>query len=170
MALVFADVGLPMIAFQVPVMAIAFVPIVLVETFVIARSLDLRFGRTLRATALANLVSTIVGVPFAWFLMLFVDCAGAGRLGRESSSPENDLLFSIGNAAWMAPNSKSWMLGVAFFVLAIPAFFASVWVEWRILEPRLEGVAKPRAKKAVWLANVISYVGLVIVVSVLLML
>jgi hypothetical protein len=170
MRLVLADMGLPMIALEVPILVAAFVPIVLVETLVIARRLDLRFGRVFRLTAFANFVSTVCGVPLAWALMLGVECAGGERLGMGPRSAASDLLYAFGHAAWMPPNANAWMLGLAFFVLAVPAFFASVWLEWHVLERRLEGVPRAQAKKAVWIANAISYLGLVIVVPFVLML
>lgn len=170
MPLVLADIGIPMIAVEVPILVCAFVPVVLVETLVLVKRLGLRFGRAVRLVALANFVSTVCGMPMAWALLLGVQCAGGERLGYGPRSVTMDLLYVFGHAAWMPPNASGWMLGLAFFVLAVPTFFASVWLEWLVLELRLEDVPRAKAKRAVWIANAISYLGLVIVVPLLLML
>src|SRR5688500_6765144 len=75
-----ANIGLPMIAVFLPPLWIALVPIVLVESVVVSRGTGAPFQRSLGAVALANIVSTVIGVPLMWFVLATIElicCDGA---------------------------------------------------------------------------------------------
>jgi hypothetical protein len=76
--MILANVGIPMIFPQFILMAFAFVPIVLVEAFVVRRLLGHPFGGAVRDTAIANLWTTFIGVPLAWGVMFVLELVSTG--------------------------------------------------------------------------------------------
>ena len=62
-------------------------------------------------------------------------------------------------APWLIPYEEDllWMIPVALAVLALPAYALSVFIEWRSLLPFVPPSSRPRALRAVALANVASY-------------
>jgi len=109
--LLLADVGLPMIFVTFPLMFLALVPVILVETRVAKPKLEGTFGKPAWAIGVANVVSTIIGVPIAWAAMLGVDLL-ADRLnlvGNGQGLTVRDVIFG---AAWTGPpdNSHDWIV------------------------------------------------------------
>lgn len=80
-----ADAGIPMLAIAWPGMFLALIPVVLIEAWVLKPRLCLSMRRALKLASVANLASTVVGVPIAWrvYLALQVGVTGsiADRLG-----------------------------------------------------------------------------------------
>jgi hypothetical protein len=72
-----ADIGVPMIFVQWPLMLFALVPVIAIEALVVCKGLTLPYGRAFAGSAKANVVSTLVGVPVAWGLMLILELATA---------------------------------------------------------------------------------------------
>src|SRR6478672_7592675 len=74
-----ANIGLPLVAVFLPPMWVALLPIILVEAVLISRLGRHPLPRTLVATAVANIASTIVGVPLLWFSLATIElvCCGA---------------------------------------------------------------------------------------------
>src|SRR5260370_1208577 len=90
---VLADVGLPMLVFVWPASWILLVPIVLVEAVIARRILALPPARCLKISFVANLVSTMVGIPLAWLAALLLELLlagiGAGRAECRPSSRQD---------------------------------------------------------------------------------
>jgi hypothetical protein len=63
--------GMPMILVEWPLMIVAPVPIIFAETLLIRRWILLPKGKAYVDVSLANLVSTLVGVPLSLALLLF---------------------------------------------------------------------------------------------------
>jgi hypothetical protein len=164
MRLVLANMGIPMIAVEVPIMAMAFVPVILLEAFVFAKRLDVPYRRALKAVAAANVFSTVVGVPLAWFVMFLPSCVGGVWMRVVPDSPAGTILSVLGGSAWLGPISEkeSWMIPTALLVLLVPTYFASVWLEWFAIERQFDDLPRARVKKAVWAANSASYLGLLL--------
>ena len=78
-----ADAGVPMIFLTFPLMIILLVPIILTESFLYKRWLGLSSHDAMRSSIISNLVSTIIGVPVAWAIMLGVEF---GFIGLASQS------------------------------------------------------------------------------------
>ena len=70
-----ADVGVPMIFVEWPLMLCALVPVIAIEAEVARRQLTLPYRKAFAGAAKANLLSTLVGVPLAWAIMLAVEFA-----------------------------------------------------------------------------------------------
>jgi hypothetical protein len=69
-AVAYANVGVPMIVLSYPAMIIALLPVIFIETSVFKRMVLVPFKKSLVSIGVANAISTIVGFPFAWGLLL----------------------------------------------------------------------------------------------------
>jgi len=141
-------------------MWLALLPIVVLEALIIARMINAPLRPTVLGSALANVASTVVGVPLAWCLLLFAQFALMEYWGLSES--KNPLLLALIGAAWIGPEPQTgffWQLPVALVVLAVPFFLLSVAVETPIVR-MISGAPKALLRKAVLLANLASYVGL----------
>jgi hypothetical protein len=138
-----ADAGVPMIFITWPGMVLLLLPIIAAEWAFIIRRISLQKRKVLWATAAANAISTIVGIPLTWGVLflcemgLFATLAHVPKLGNNSwNSPLEQILGTILSAPWIAPveSSGSWAVPLATLVLLIPFYFVSVWVEQKVME------------------------------------
>lgn len=107
-----ADTYLPLVFYTAPLMVVGLIPIILIESFVLRRRLRLKWARALRVTAWANLVSTVVGV-----------------LGVYGLQP-------LGVHVYVGPfGNQAWLYGF-LFILLVPLFLVSWWVEYQVARPR----------------------------------
>ncbi len=151
-----ANAGVPMILVQWVGMAIALVPIIIVETLILWATIRQRYGRVLAVVALANLVTTVVGVPVAWFL----SCITEIFLDAAVNWSNDPAVHAVTHAAWLHPyeDDLGWMIPLAFMVLLGPAFIISVVIEGLIARKMLEELPRRKVWSAVLRANVVSYV------------
>lgn len=155
-----ANVGLPMIAVFLPPLWAALVPIVLLESIVIARRTGVPFRTSIGGLALANVVSTIVGVPVLWFLLATVElmCCG-GALGLGSAWTK---VYAVTvQAPWLIPYESEfgWMVPAALCTLAVVFATMSVFVEAPIVA-RFTKLQLRRLWSPMWAANLASYAAL----------
>ena len=64
-----------MLALAWPAQWLALIPIILVESEIFRRALQLPFRSLIKPIGKANLVSTLVGIPLAWLAMLLLEFA-----------------------------------------------------------------------------------------------
>jgi hypothetical protein len=161
-----ANVGLPMVAIFLPPMWLALVAIIAVEAALLARILGTTFRRTLASATLGNVVSTLIGVPFVWFLLALAEFACCGT-AKGLSSVGAKLYAVTAQAPWLIPYEEdfSWMIPAAMAVLLVPFLIASVAIEAPFNKRFLADVAKERIWRATALANVGSYLCLAIVLA-----
>jgi len=168
-----ADAGVPMIVLTFPAMAVLLLPIILVEAWFLRKWIALGAWDAAKSSAVANIASTLVGVPAAWAVMLCVEfgvfwsVAKLNLLSQASekwNSPIARLVTTLLSAPWLGPDEKNlyWMVPVAVLGLMVPTFFASVWIEAFIVEKMAggtdEGSSNPaHIRIAVRNANLISY-------------
>ena len=62
-------------------MAVALVPIVFVEAYVVATKLQVSVKKVFATVTIANLVSTFLGIPVTWFLLALLQFASVIILG-----------------------------------------------------------------------------------------
>ncbi len=74
----FADAGLPMIAMIMPAFALAIIPIVVIESIYISKKLQLPGKAVGKTVTISNLVSTVIGIPLTWFLLVVIQMATGG--------------------------------------------------------------------------------------------
>jgi hypothetical protein len=132
-----------MIAITLPGMVVLLLPIIAIETVVIVRRTFLARTKTLWVTTLANLASTIVGVPLTWLCLvvcemgLFATLSHVAAFESRFDRPFYRIVGTILSVPWLGPidrNDDWWALPLATLALLVPFFFVSVWVEQRVAE------------------------------------
>jgi len=170
-----ADVGVPMIFVQMPAMVFAFIPVVIIEAIVSRRWLSLSYAEAFKGSFLANLFSTLIGIPLAWLLMLLIEMVVMYPAAMAAdhwhwhwiNSPVAGVLFFPIMIAWLGPDEQNiyWLVPIASALLLVPSFFVSVWLErwaynkcWKHLNFELVKI-----RKAVFNANLFSYAVLFVI-------
>jgi hypothetical protein len=158
-----ADAGIPMLPIAYPVVLLFLVPVIAIEAIYLRLRLKTAWWNTIKATAIVNAVTLVLGYPLAWLLSLALEFLSMGidfllsKVGLEHSLDHLPAwLFVILFPAWLGPWDKTWPVLVAFVVLLIPSYFLSGFVESRMMLNRLE-LESSEIKRAVWRANLLSY-------------
>ncbi|MBY0311518.1 MAG: hypothetical protein K2W85_05580 [Phycisphaerales bacterium] len=149
-----ANVGIPMLMVHMPVLLIALLPVVYVETWWIERRSNKPEFKLMLPVFIANLVSTLVGVPLTWLALVAIQLASSG--GGRLRNPIYEVTLQ---SPWLIPDEKNldWKVPIAALVLC-PVFFAiSALIECRILRTPLRNVGIERSSRIVWTANAITY-------------
>lgn len=162
--LILANIGIPMIFPQVILLGLAFVPVVLVETVILRKSLAVPWKRTLAGAAIANLLTTIIGVPLAWGFMLIINLVTTGGYALGLQSPAKMLAAVTLQAAWLIPYEEHlfWMVPFAATVLLVPCYAASLLIEYWALSRLWKDLERKKVFAATLRANTWSYVGLLV--------
>lgn len=157
-----------MIFYTLPTMLLGLLPIILVETGLALRDLKIPFQKLLKGTAVANLMSTVIGIPVAWFLLVVVQMTSGGGFAYGLSTHASRFLAITWQAPWLIPYEGEfyWMIPAATLALLIPFFFASWWVEYVIMKRIFGEIDKRLLSRVVRNANFISYSGLAVYVLV----
>jgi len=180
----FADMGIPVIIISYPAMAVALLAIIPVEAFLLKKYLnqdgnDSRhgIGRYVKASASANIVSTLLGFPLAWLFLFLVEMitiplAGAAhRIGFDGL--DITLFTNLLAWAWLGPGGDGSgtyvLIFIAWVINLILAFFLSVWAESYIVGKFFKEIEKEKLKKAVLKVNLISYSLLIVGMSIYLL-
>src|SRR5262249_10095249 len=111
----YANAGMPMLFLSWFGMLLALVPIIGVETGILVPLLSMPTRRGLYVAALANGVSTVVGIPVTWFLLVLVQLlTGGGRL-YGLQTPFRKVLAVTWQAPWLLPYPADlyWMIPAA---------------------------------------------------------
>jgi hypothetical protein len=168
--LLLADAGVPMIFLTFPVTVMLLLPVILVEAWFLRKWLALGVWEAGKLSAIANIASTLLGVPAAWAVMLCVEFGvgwsvtkipSVSQASEKWNSPIATVVGTLLSAAWLGPDEKNlyWMVPVAVLALMVPTFFASVWIEAFIVEKMAGGIEEgaTNIRIAVRNANLISY-------------
>ena len=160
-----ADIGVPMIGVYWPPAWLAFIPVVAIEAWWARRVLGNDWKKAVASTLVANLISTIIGIPLAWFVWSTLELWLCGTaLGLNS--PAKGLYAVTVQAAWLIPYETQlwWMVPVAAVVLTNVFYAGSVLIEWLVMKGFQRG-ADPRAlRKWAWKGNALSYALILIFV------
>ena len=127
----FADMILPIVVLAVPGMLILFIPITLLEGYVLKARLAVGFGRALWVSAVANLASTLVGLPLA-------------HVALVGFSPVH---------AFVGDGSAITSLSV----MLVPFFLGSLLVEYFVVRWMLRDADRRAVLIALLIGNVLSY-------------
>jgi len=159
MAFILADIGVPMIMLQFPAMIFALVPVIIIEALFASRMLCLQKFRAFRGAGLANIFSTIAGVPLAWFVMVLIMLATTHGYLYGGRSPLMATLFFLLNIAWLSPDQRNlyWMVPSAMALLLIPSFFVSVWLELWVCRQVWNDLDRALVRRVVFKMNLASY-------------
>ncbi|WP_306519921.1 hypothetical protein [Rheinheimera sp.] len=157
--IVYANAGVPMLFLAMPAFLISIVPIIAIETFYISKGLGLSISQSLKTVSVSNIVSTIVGIPVTWFLLVLVQMltGGGGAYGLDSYMGK--VLAVTWQAPWLIPyeTDLNWMIPAAGLVLLVPFFFASWWSEYLVSKEMLQALPSNILKVKVRNANLITY-------------
>lgn len=161
-----ANIGIPMIFVQWPLMLTALIPVILVEALLIRLWLSLSYQEAFTGIAEANLLSTAIGVPLAWGIMLVVEfvmglllASSVNYLPWKSNSPLFEIVFFIFSIGWPLPTTENYqeLIPIAAALLLIPCFYASVWVECRSCLRSWARYDPVLVRRAVYRTNLGSY-------------
>ncbi|MCG7985312.1 MAG: hypothetical protein JAY90_21520 [Candidatus Thiodiazotropha lotti] len=159
-----ANAGVPMIFLVMPALALSIIPIIAIEAMYLSKKLRLPFSTSLGTTTISNLVSTVIGVPLTWLLLLLIQiiAGGSGAFGLDTTTGK--VLSVTLQAAWLIPYESDlyWMIPSAGALLLIPFFFISWWSEFYVSMKLLKEQASQRLKIAVRNANILTYTLLAI--------
>jgi hypothetical protein len=162
-----ADAGVPMIFVTLPLMLVALAPIVLLEALVIQKTTGTSWRAAAGASFVANLLSTIAGIPATWFLLFGLDILVGTALTNRLSERGNNILSVTLGAPWFAApeNQYWWMIPTAQLFLLAPFFLVSYLIErWLTAYWLRDEITTERAYRASWYANCWSYGGLAVFV------
>ena len=153
---------MPMIFVTLPVMVLALLPIIIIEAALALPYLKLPFRRLLKGSAIANLVSTFIGIPAAWFVLVVIQMITGGGRAYGLLTPASKFLAVTWQAPWLIPYQQdlNWMIPAATLVLLVPFFFASWWVEYLVMKRIFHDTDKKILRRAVRNINFLSYSGL----------
>ncbi len=156
-----------MIFLTFPLMLAALIPVILLEVWIAKPLLGTSYGKTTWVIAVANVASTIVGIPAAWVAMFGLELLAGTTISRLvpqkfSEGPVINAVYLILSSAWLAPGSGLyWAVPVAAMVLLIPSFFASWYIEIFIIDKMVEG-DWATIRSTGFKANAVSYAFLVL--------
>jgi hypothetical protein len=166
-----ADAGTPMLPFANPVILISLIPVIAIEAAYLRAKLKTGWRVTLGATAKANVVTLLLGYPIMWALFLGMEFLF--WFGIDVTGVDNHLHWAVGrlsemavvaaSAAWIGPVQDRWAIPFAYVILLIPSFIVSGFVESRLIERGGWLRTDSRCTRAVWMANLLSYVFLAVV-------
>ncbi len=161
-----ANIGVPMIFITIPGMLIALFPVILIESLVIAKQLAISFKSSIKAAALGNVISTIVGIPITWVILVAIQIGTGGDSSYGINSPLKKFLAVTWQAPWLIPYEEElyWMIPAATLFLIVPFFFASWWIEYRVERKFINDIESARINRAVRNANLASYGMLALIV------
>ena len=142
-----ADAGLSLTFLVFPFTLLLFFPVIGIEAMVIRKRLRCTgFWPVLRATTVANLLSTILGIPLAaaiFFVTALLSSSHGGGL-----TP----LWEAMTWPWDASSAATKALAVpiadvVFLLLLVPFFFVSVWSEQKVMERFLRVAEEARVSQ-----------------------
>jgi hypothetical protein len=139
---ILADVGIPMVALYLPFAWFALVPIILIEVGYGARRYNFSFRRAFLAQATANCLSTVIGIPTTWLLIVLLQ------------------FFTIPSGtgpAWLLPDPSWWSIAAAIAVLTIVFYFMSVATEGFVVARFFREVPRQTIRRWMIQANGITY-------------
>jgi len=155
----FANAGVPMIILIMPALALSIFPIIIIETIYIYIKLSLSKKLAGKTVTISNVVSTIVGIPLTWILLVGIQILTGGGSSYGMDTTLGKIIAVTWQAPWLIPHESQlhWMVPVSGLVLMIPFFFVSWWTEYFITIKILIDTDTKEIKKYVRNANLITY-------------
>jgi len=150
-----ANAGIPMLALAWPLQWLSLIPIVLLECAVSQKSLQVPFRQLIWPFGKANIISTLVGIPIAWCIML-IPLFFSGWLYHIYSLESMPIWLFPLTVAWLGGDS-AWEVYFAFVVLAVPFCLISIFIEKRVLYWSLPAQDRSVIHAVAVRANVLSY-------------
>jgi hypothetical protein len=193
MFLLLFDMGLPMIIPSMFIMLLALIPVIFIEGHFISKDLKIEGPAGYQASLFSNLISTLIGIPVTWFLLVMVQLMTGGGNAYGFSTFWQKIITFTWQAPWLIPyfekKGSGWLTYAAMIFLLIPYFFASWYIEYfasrSFLAKRIPTAGDDERpdlirtlekqtsyadiSQAIWKANLITYGGLALLLSVFLL-
>jgi len=131
----YANAGVPMLSFYLPPAWFTLVPIILIETFVAVRKYSLPLKTSFSSVSIANLTSTLIGIPLTWFIWATFEMIFWGGVLGEGPISWGLLSVTL-QAAWLLPYEEHlwWMGPAACLVLSLVFYLVSVFFEYQVVK------------------------------------
>jgi hypothetical protein len=157
--LVLANAGVPMIAWQFPLMVLLLIPVIVIETIVSRGLVHGALRNVVKGVAAANVCSTLVGIPLAWGAMLGMNILTTGTKSVGLASPMAVFKSVVLQSSWLVPYEDDlyWMIPLATLVLLLPYFLVSVYTENRVLRRMWNEEPRTVVSRVAWLSNTTTY-------------
>lgn len=139
---ILANIGLPTVALYLPPAWLALLPIILIESGYGARRYDLSFRRAFFAQATANCLSTVIGLPLTWLVLVLIQFVTV----PSGTGP-----------AWLLPDPGWWAMSGAIAVLTVVFYFMSVATEGFVVGRFFREVPRKTIRRWMIQANGITY-------------
>ena len=152
-----ADVGIPMIVFTLPGMVMVLIPVIFLEMLVMKPRLSVSTKTALKVSSVANIVTTIVGIPFTWLVLVIIQFWTGGGGNAVPKTPIDAVFAVTLHAAWRGEGPPYWVIPAAAMWLLVPSFFVSWWLEYKVAARMLPDAGRQQLKSAMFRANLLSY-------------
>jgi hypothetical protein len=156
----YANVGLPMLMVAMPAFIIALIPIIVIEAYIFKRA-GFPFKWALQRNAIANAVTTFIGIPLTWGVLLALQIATVGADCSEATNTWPQRIFAVvANAPWMCPFEPElikWMMPTAMLILLVPFLFMSWLIEALVIRKTSKSFNGSRITAVCLRANLITY-------------
>lgn len=166
-AFCYADAGLPMIIYAYPFMILGLIPIILIESISMKNMLQIDLKKSIIICSSSNIFSTLLGVPLAWMLLVFLQIITGGDGNIITGTFLDKVIEVTWQAPWLLPDEENfhWMVPCAMLFLLIPFFFVSWWSEYQISKILIKYIDRKKIRTAVLYSNIYSYIflGMVII-------
>jgi hypothetical protein len=146
-----ANAGIPVIFDTFPLMLLALIPVIILEAFIFRRYLQREFKNLLVPLAVANVCSTVAGLPLSWLLGW-----GFGKVGGECVRPGGSMFNAFIESAWACKSMIYWLLPLAILIGLFVAYMISAFIEHLIVNL---WYTVPR--RVTYITNAISYEALI---------
>lgn len=157
----YANAGLPMLAIAWPGMGVALLPVVAIEVLVLRRLLRAARWRTVLVASVSNAVSTVVGIPLTWLVLVAAQMLtpSGGGVGPDIGTLAGKVFAVTVQAPWLIPYDAQlyWMVPAAALALLVPFFFASWAIEYGVTRLMMREFGAGPVRRAVMWANLASY-------------
>ncbi len=154
-----ADAGVPMLAIVWPSSWFLLLAIIPIEAAVAVRVLKTGWKKNLIMVSVANLASTILGIPVTWFLLVVCQMLAGGGGAYGLGTDQSRMIAVTLQSPWLIPYDTDlpWMIPTAAAVLCVPFFFMSVFVEEMSARRFVPKESHPLLRRWSWIANSLSY-------------
>jgi ankyrin repeat protein len=163
---ILANMGLPMVALYLPPAWFALLPIILIESAYGVWRFKVPMGRAFVAQAVANSVSTLIGIPATWVILALIEMFVLKWAAGVVPEPLLVVVVPIVGAAWLGPGAEQtwWMVPLAVALLTVPLYVMSVASEYLVVVQFFRRLPRQMIRRWTIRANAISYAFLVALV------
>lgn len=149
-----SNIGIPMIFISWPLMIVGLIPVIVIEWLVACRLFkSMSQVRLLQLVALANLITTLIGIPITWAMLVTIQLLTDGGGYLPIQTPFEQFVMILRQSAWILPYREEliWMIPSAQLVLLVPFLLTSYWIEKRIiLNYATEANSQALARAILW--------------------